>query len=240
MRIRLHHYLAECGIASRRKSEAIIDAGHVTVNGRRVARTEIIESDYDRITVHGREVTPAPKIYYCFHKPVNVVCSASRNDRAPIVVDYIRAWRKMHLFTVGRLDKMSAGLIFITNDGDFAHHVLHPAHEIEKEYLVTTRQPIATAALAQFSAKRHNNSMYRITRYRHISKTSLCITVTEGKHHEIRNIMRACNCDVATLTRIRIATITLGDLKVGRYRELSAEERRHISNIGAPTEKTRI
>lgn len=232
MRIRVTHYLAQCGVQSRRASEQLIAEGRVAVNGRRIAHTQLIDADHDTVTVNDRAVTPAPKIYYAFHKPVDVICSSVRQGPYPIVWDFIHVYKKMHLFTVGRLDRLTSGLLLITNDGAFANHLALPSHGVEREYIVQTHHPIPLDAIREFLPSRAPHASpsrhpYTIRRYVAVSKKCIRIVVTEGRNHEIRNIMRYCRCGVVSLTRVRIDTISLSALKVGGHRELTKQEREH-------------
>ena len=161
MNIRIHLYLAKCGIQSRRKSEQIIGDGRVAVNGKTIFRSQLIDTERDRITVDGRVVTPAPHIYYAFHKPVNVICSSARQGECPIVWDFIHVYEKLHLFTVGRLDRLASGLLLITNDSQFCRQVALPRYEIEKEYIVRTYNRIPLDKIYEFTVKgRKETSLY--------------------------------------------------------------------------------
>ena len=233
--VRLHLYLAQCGIDSRRKCEDIISAGKVTVNNCPVRHSQLIEPGRDTVTVNNRIVALAPKIYYAFHKPINVICSSSRQGTAPIVLDYIKLYKKMHLFTVGRLDKLTSGLIIVSNDGEFSAKVLRPCYKIEKEYIVIAHDVIPIKKINEFTTHSKHTHPYSIKRYQPIAKKCIRIIVTEGKNHEIRNIFKYCRCRIASLIRIRIDKITLGDLKVGAYRELSVQERTHITQAPTPS-----
>lgn len=223
--MRLHLFLAKCGVASRRESERIISQGLVQVNGKVVSKTQEIDAKNDLIRYKMRIIRYAPKIYYAFHKPRRVICSARRQGDSPLVLDYIKAYKKMHLFTVGRLDSQTSGLIFVSNDGTFSERVLRPTYAVAKEYVVHTINNSAWGVLRRYlRAHRDRSTRYRIESYTPVSQKCVKIVVTEGKQHEIRNIMAECDCRIQSLIRIRIGNVALGDLAVEKYRPLAPYE----------------
>lgn len=231
MTVRIHHYLADCGIASRRRSEQLISEGRVAVNGQQILRSQFIDPVQDAVTVDNHMVSLAPKIYYAFHKPVDVICSSRRQGEHPIIADCMPIFQRLHLFTVGRLDRLTSGLLLITNDGAFSRRVLLPSSQVEKEYLVRTYSRIPRETLNRFTKTRDGTKEYHIKRYRLLSRQCAVLVMTEGKNHEVRNIMKECGCGIASLIRIRVGSVMLRQLKTGRYRELTRSEHASLCRV---------
>ncbi|MDO4541088.1 MAG: pseudouridine synthase, partial [Syntrophomonadaceae bacterium] len=132
--MRLSRYIAQCGIASRRRAEELIAAGEIKVNGEIERQQGVqIDPERDRVVYKGRELKPEPHTYILLNKPKGYICTAQDEQGRPTVLDLLPAsdWR---LYPVGRLDHDTEGLLLLTNDGDFAHHLLHPRYQIEKHY----------------------------------------------------------------------------------------------------------
>jgi 23S rRNA pseudouridine2605 synthase len=224
--MRLHVFLARAGIASRRASEKLIQAGRVKVNGLTVTVLGTQVGENDRVTFNGRPVLPLRRReYLAVHKPVGVLCTQRDEQCRPKVIDLIPEDLRPGLFHAGRLDLMSAGLIFYTNDGEFAKAVTHPSSGVEKEYLLETVDFIPERLLAEY--KRGvviEGATYRIIRYRAESKTRVKLVLIEGKNREIRRVCEAFGVKVKRLTRIRIGPVRLAGLSPGRFRRLTADE----------------
>ena len=149
---RLSKFLAASGVASRRACEELIFAGKVTVNGTVVLLPQTLVSEKDKIAVEGKRVESAePKVYYLLNKPAGYVCTTRKNNSTRIVLDLF-AEVPYRLFTVGRLDKDTQGLLLVTNDGHFANQVIHPSAEIHKEYLVKTDAEVTADHLTAISS----------------------------------------------------------------------------------------
>ena len=226
--VKLAHYLAMSGIAARRKSEELILQGKVKVNGEvetKVA-TRVVPGK-DRVEYLGEEIFPeAGKVILALNKPRGVVSTVSDPDGKPTVLDYVpREYSTLRLFPVGRLDEDSEGLILLTNDGDFSQRVTHPSNEIEKEYHVTISDRLTESEMrriekgvplkdgvtqpAQIEVLKEGNN-----------QQTVAITVTEGRYHEVRRIMKALNHDVYRLVRVRIDAYELGDLRPGSVKKV--------------------
>ncbi|MFT4691400.1 MAG: pseudouridine synthase [Limisphaerales bacterium] len=228
MTLRLQKYLADAGVASRRASEQIILDGRVEVNGKpiRLLGTKV-DPLHDNITVDGLPIRARNKIYAAVNKPVGFL-SARKDDRGKTVIELLpREWS--HLYPVGRLDKDTEGLIFVTNDGDFSLKLTHPRYAIRKTYLAYVVGKVSQRTidkicsgiedLGQFlkaeSAKIHeaNNS-----------HTTVELVLTEGKNREVRRLFGAHGHQVECLTRIQIGKIRLAELPVGKWRTLTPGE----------------
>ncbi|MDD5593464.1 MAG: pseudouridine synthase [Candidatus Margulisbacteria bacterium] len=224
--IRLQKYLADCGVASRRKAEEMIIAGQVKVNGMIVAQLGTkIDPAKDKVEVGGSVVgLLGKKIYLKLNKPRGIVSSCVSQRGEPTICDLIKEVKE-RLYPVGRLDQASEGLMLLTNDGELANRLMHPRYEHEKEYLVTTQLPVSSYQLEQLKhGIRLDEEKTRPARVALTGHKELTIILREGKKRQIRRMMEAVGNKVKTLKRVRIKNITLGDLKPGQYRNLTPEE----------------
>jgi len=150
--VRLQRYLARAGVASRRSSEALIQSGRVAVNGTPVTAMGVKVTDSDTVTVDGNVVRPSTVLHYlALHKPVRVICTQADQAARTRAVEFIPERFRKGLFHVGRLDYMSSGLIFFTNDGEFARIVTHPSFEVEKEYRLECKEAIPDNMLEAYT-----------------------------------------------------------------------------------------
>jgi len=224
---RLAKALAAAGVASRRACEEIIFAGRVMVNGETVKIPQtLVDWETDRISVDGESVRgEEEKVYYMLNKPKGYICSSVRPGNKPIVLDLFPDGDK-RLFTVGRLDKESQGLLLVTNDGHFSNQVIHPRHAIIKEYVVKAFQEITGEALETLSeGARVDDRWVRPVSVAKVRRGTVKICVKEGKKHEVRIIAERAGLDVLELTRIRIGRLVLGSLPEGAFRKLSAADK---------------
>lgn len=228
--MRLQTYLARAGAApSRRKGEAIISAGRVTVNGV-TAAIGATASPADEILLDGRLVTlPETETYLALHKPAGYLTTLrdepgrdrrTINDLMPAVPG---------LVPVGRLDAATTGLILLTNDGPLAHRITHPSSEIEKEYHVTVKSPVSDKSLSALAAgpDLEDGKMFppRITGLQSGPRyTTFDLTIHEGRNRIIRRACAAVGLDLTALHRTRVGPVILGDLPKGRYRPLTPSE----------------
>lgn len=228
--IRLSKALAKAGIASRRACEELIFNGHVKVNGQtvRVPQTLVVLGR-DHILCEGNLVHGAePKIYYLLNKPKGYICSNQQSGSKRLVVDLFRPLHQ-RLFTVGRLDRDTTGLILVTNDGEFAHSVIHPSAGITKEYLVKTREEITHDDLFALSeGTTVEGSFVKPKSVKKVRRGTLKIAVMEGKKREVRLLVENAGLTLLSLKRIRLGGLLLGNLAEGTFKELSAKERAQI------------
>lgn len=228
---RLSKVLSYCGIASRRKCEEIIQTGKVTVNGEIVKVPQTLVSlEKDTILVNGKPVHKADdKVYYMLNKPEGLLCTSKETAGDKSVLSLFDDPKR--LFTVGRLDKDTKGLLLVTNDGHFANQVIHPSKNISKEYLAKTDKEITEAHLMAIS----NGTMVQGVWVKPVSvekvrRGTLKIAVSEGKKREVRTLLEMVGLTVLELTRIRIGSLLLGNLSEGQYRPLKENEIKAITN----------
>ncbi len=227
---RLSKALAAAGVASRRACEALIFAGRVQVNGETVKIPQtLVDWKDDQILVDSEQVLgEQKKISYMLNKPRGVICSSVRPGKKPIVLDFF-PHASERLFTVGRLDKESTGLLIVTNDGHFAHRAIHPSAKIIKEYIVKTAQEISAESLKTLAeGARVDDKWVRPVSVTKIRRGTFRICVKEGKKHEVRIIAERAKLDVMELSRIRIGSLTLGSLPVGEVKVLGDRDKELI------------
>jgi len=227
---RLSKALAAAGIASRRACEEIIFAGRVQVNGVTIKLPQHhVDWHNDRIIVDGESVKKEEKkLYFMLNKPIGYICSSVRPGKKKIVLDLFSHIRE-RLFTVGRLDKETSGLILITNDGLFANEVIHPSSNVIKEYIVKTTSEITPDHLEALSqGAKVDEKWVRPVSVSKIRKGTFKICVREGKKHEVRIIAERAGLKILELTRIRIGSLVLGPLPLGEYRILSEKDKELI------------
>jgi 23S rRNA pseudouridine2605 synthase len=227
--VRLQKFLAEAGVASRRAAERLIADGQVTVNGEIVRQLGTkVDPARDRVAVEGRIVRARRKVYVALHKPRGYVSTRSDPEGRSTVRDLLPAeWQ--HLFHVGRLDRDSEGLIFLTNDGEFALRLTHPRYEIRKTYLVTIEGRAERALLAQcIDGVRHQGESLKAQSARLLSanntRSVLELELAEGKNREVRRLLSVLGLRVQRLQRVRIGPIRLGELPAGKWRTLTETE----------------
>lgn len=227
---RLSKILAAAGVASRRACEALIFEGRVCVNGILVKIPQtLVNLDQDRITVDGEPIhKEQEKVYYILNKPKGYICSNTRPGNQPIVLDLFPQ-ANQRLFTVGRLDRETEGLLLVTNDGHFANRVIHPSSRIIKEYLVKAAQEITGDILKILSeGARIDGKWVRPASVQKVRRGTFRICLKEGKKHEVRILAERASLDIIELIRIRIGSLFLGALPKGEFRLLSKKDQEAI------------
>lgn len=234
---RINKYLSEVGYCSRRAADKLIEQGRVTINGKVPEMgTKVVPGD--DVSVDGTAVsTPLEKpVYLAFNKPIGIVCTTDSRVEKDNIIDFINYPKR--IFPIGRLDKPSEGLIFLTNDGDIVNKILRARNNHEKEYLVTVDKPIR----ADFLKKMRNGVpiLDTITRNCEVSQVStnqFRIILTQGLNRQIRRMCEYLGYRVKKLKRIRIMNVHL-DLPVGKWRDLTAEELQQIYKLVDDSSKT--
>lgn len=228
--VRLQVFLAHCGVASRRASEQIILDGRVSVNGTVITELGTKVTASDVVTVDGKQVfKEEKKRYVLLNKPAGFVCSASDEKGRKVAADLIQGAFRERLYNVGRLDMYSKGMIFFTNDGEFARILSHPSSQLEKEYIVETSQDVPDDFPARFERGiRVNNVFYRCLRCEILRPRKIKIVLIEGKNREIRTVLESVGLGTHSLVRVRIGNVYLDDLRPGDFRELSEREVRSL------------
>jgi pseudouridine synthase len=231
--VRLQKFLAEAGVASRRAGEQIILDGRVAVNGQpvRLLGTKV-NPDLDEVTVDGKPVRVRRKLYVALHKPAGCVCSRRDEAGRPTIYDLLpREWQ--NLYSVGRLDFNTEGLLFLTNDGQFALRLTHPRYGVRKKYVATVAGAVDEAMLAGFTrGVFHEGEELKALSARLISashaKCVIEVELGEGKNREVRRLCESQGLTVKRLQRTQIGRIKLGELKPGRWRTLTETEIRTL------------
>jgi 23S rRNA pseudouridine2605 synthase len=227
MKKRLSKALSASGVASRRGCEELIFAGKVFVNGEVVLLPQtLVDPDEDRILVNGKRIQEEEKkVYFLLNKPAGYICTTvEKKFGAKRLLDLF-SHLPYRLFTAGRLDQATRGLIVVTNDGLFANRLTHPSYNLSKEYLAKTDQEITFEHLATLSEGTWiQNSHIRPLSVKKVRRGTLKIVVAEGKKHEVRLLLAHAKLTVKELVRLRIGPLSLGSLAPGEYRELTPQE----------------
>jgi len=223
--MRLNKYLSESGACSRREADTLIAEGRVTVNGvPAVLGTQV--NDGDDVRLDGDRVGAARKksrpVYIALNKPVGITCTTERHV-AGNIVDFVN--HPERVFPIGRLDKDSEGLILLTNDGDIVNEVLRAEHNHEKEYVVMVDRPFDDDFLAKLSSGvRLSDATTKPCRVTRVGAKVFRIVLTQGLNRQIRRMCEAFGYTVEALQRVRIMHLKLGELPLGRWRNLSEQE----------------
>ena len=223
--MRLNKYLSESGACSRREADTYIAQGRVTINGKRAALGTQVE-DGDEVRLDGERVGAARKksrpVYIALNKPVGITCTTERHV-AGNIIDFVD--HPERVFPIGRLDKESEGLILLTNDGDVVNEVLRAEHNHEKEYVVAVDRAITPEFVRAMSAGvRLSDATTKPCRVTARGPKLFSIILTQGLNRQIRRMCEALGYTVEVLQRVRIMHIKLGELPLGRCRQLSAQE----------------
>lgn len=234
--IRLQVWLARAGVASRRSAVEIIQNGRVKINGKVTCEPGARVGDADLVTLDSRPVGQAQRhVYYVLHKPSKYLCSSTDEDgkHRPLALDLIQPFVKERLFSVGRLDYMTSGLLLLTNDGDWARYLAHPSSSVEKEYLVQTKKEVPPALLDSFKQGiRIQGEKFQCKDYSVTGPHSVRLVLAEGKNREIRKVFQSQNITVRRVHRLRLGPVTLRGLEAGRFRKLTDQEVRSLAQSG--------
>lgn len=233
--VRLQKYLAQCGVASRRKCEALIEAGHVLVNGQPASLGASVDPETDTVTVDGEAVSLDRNIYVVLNKPKDVVTTAKDPQGRKTVLDCVTGVTS-RIYPVGRLDIDVEGVLLLTNDGELAHRLTHPSFEIEKVYMAWVEGRVLPEAVehlekgvpledgvtapAKAQVIRENEG-----------KTLVRLTIHEGKKREVKRMCAAVGHPVACLRRVRIGDVGLDELRSGEWRYLRPDEVQRLKSL---------
>jgi 23S rRNA pseudouridine2605 synthase len=224
--VRLQVFLARSGVDSRRASEKIILQGRVTVNQEKITALGTKVQPGDDVRLDGKPVLPEKKQHYLvMNKPPCYLCSARDPHGRSLAGELLPPSIGERLYTVGRLDYLSSGLIIFTNDGEFSALISHPRGEIEKEYLIESTVPIPSRAVEDFLAGLEiEGERYRARAVERLGSRAVKIVLIEGKNREIRRVFSHFHLHPRLLRRIRIGQVELGDLPEGKTRPLAQAE----------------
>lgn len=235
--IRLNKYLAQLGVASRRKVDELIERNQVWVNNRRASLGYKVDPTQDVIRIGKKEVytgLSSPQVeYWLVNKPVGHVSTTSDPDGRPTVVSLVKS--KTRLFPVGRLDVDSEGLIILTNDGELTQHLTHPKHHVPKTYRVWVHGQLTDRAIQRIRLgvkfKHERVAPAEVAVLEQAARSALLeLTLYQGLHRQVRRMMKALNLTVDRLQRVAIGSLELGELALGTARKLTADEVTNLKN----------
>ena len=228
--MRLNKFIADAGICSRRKADEMIKEGRVTVNkqeaiiGMEITPEDVVRVDGERIRVN------VVHEYYMLNKPKRVLCSNEDKFGRKLAIDYIKS--KKRLFTYGRLDYMTEGLIIISNDGEVYNHVMHPRKKLYKSYIAKLDREIEEKDI---DALKYgvviDGKRTAPAKVKRIDKKEIRIAIFEGRNRQIRKMVEILGYNVISLKRVKIGELSLGHLQVGDYRKLTEEEIKYLKSL---------
>lgn len=226
--MRLNKFLSNSGVASRRKCDQLIEEGKVFVNGKVAPQGMVIDEKKDKVTIEGKVITlPSSFVYIKLNKPKGYACTAHDEKGRKTIYELVKCDER--LFSIGRLDYDTEGLIILTNDGDFANKVAHPRYHMEKEYRVTVEGEVKESELAVMRkgvvVDGERMPSARVERLSFDGKnTKLSVVIDEGQNRQIRRMFEAIGREIKLLKRVRIGEVKLGGLSRGEYKDLTEAE----------------
>jgi len=226
---RINKFLAETGSCSRRQADKLIEGGEVTINNKTAKLGDKVSTS-DTIKINGKTVIKeTKKIYIAFHKPFGVITTTDQNSENNIM-EYFKDIPQ-RIYPVGRLDVESSGLILLTNDGDLVNTILKSKHNQEKEYLVTLDKPITDEAIKKLETGIFLDGRNTLSaKVKKRNPHQISITIIQGINRQIRRMCEAVGYEIKVLKRIRIAGITLNEISRGKWRHLTPEEIKRLTN----------
>ncbi len=233
---RINKYLSEVGYCSRRAADKLVAQGRVTINGI-VPEVGTKVSEGDEVCVDGKPIRPATeeRVYLAFNKPIGIVCTTDTGVEKDNIIDFINY--PTRIFPIGRLDKPSEGLIFLTNDGDIVNKILRARNNHEKEYLVDVNMPIDRDFVSDMSnGVPILDTVTRKCKVEKIGKQRFRIVLTQGLNRQIRRMCEYLGYRVTRLKRVRIMNVKL-DVRVGEWRDLTSKELAEIHRLTADSSK---
>ena len=238
MATRINKYLSEVGYCSRRAADRLIEEGKITINGK-IPKMGTKLKEGDQIEVEGQRIKKSKRqknIYLAFNKPVGIVCTTDRRVESDNIIDYIQY--PTRIFPIGRLDKLSEGLIFLTNDGDIVNKILRSRNNHEKEYIVSVNRPINEDFIQRMSnGVEILDTLTKNCFVKQLGAKKFKIILTQGLNRQIRRMCESLGYRVQSLKRVRIMNIKL-DVRKGKYRELTREELLELNILLENSSKT--
>jgi len=238
MAIRINKYLSEVGYCSRRAADRLIEERKVTINGK-ITEIGTKVAEGDQVEVEGQIIdksTKNKKIYLAFNKPVGIVCTTDRRVEPDNIIDFIKYPKR--IFPVGRLDKLSEGLIFLTNDGDIVNKILRARNNHEKEYIVSVNREINRDFIQNMSnGVEILDTITKNCLVKKLGSKKFKIILTQGLNRQIRRMCDSLGYKVSSLKRVRIMNIKL-DIPTGEYREFTKEELIELNRLLIDSSKT--
>ena len=238
MATRINKYLSELGFCSRRVADRLIEEGKVTINGE-IPEMGTKVNKGDEIEVEGKRInksTKQKKIYLAFNKPIGIVCTTDRRVERDNIIDFIKY--PTRIFPIGRLDKYSEGLIFLTNDGDIVNKILRARNNHEKEYIVSVNNPIDRDFIQRMSnGVEILDTITKNCFVKKLGQKKFKIILTQGLNRQIRRMCESLGYRVKSLKRSRIMNIKL-DVPTGKYREFTKKELLELNKLLENSSKT--
>ena len=238
MATRINKYLSEVGFCSRRAADKLIEEGKVTINGEITEIGSKVEEG-DQVEVEGQKIinpTNQKNIYLAFNKPIGIVCTTDRRVEPDNIIDFIKYPKR--IFPIGRLDKPSEGLIFLTNDGDIVNKILRAKNNHEKEYIVSVNRPINKDFIQSMSnGVEILDTITKNCFVKQLGQKKFKIILTQGLNRQIRRMCESLGYRVRSLKRVRIMNIKL-DVPTGKYREITKEELIELNRLLENSSKT--
>lgn len=230
MEKRLNKYIAECGICSRRKADEYIQQGRVKVNNQVVTELGYKVKEKDIVKVDGKIASIQQiKKYFMINKPIGYVSTVKEQFNRPCVTDLVN--ENIRVYPVGRLDMYSEGLLLLTNDGEFVNKIIHPRQHMSKTYFVKLTDSIADKDIDKLkNGIDIGDYVTKKANVKRVGDSEIEITIYEGKNRQIRKMCEVLGYKIAKLKRVAIGNLKLGNLKTGKYTELSEKEINLIFN----------
>jgi len=236
-KIRINKYISETGFCSRREADRLVESGQVTINGKKAEIGAKVSSD-DFVKVKNKGIgNKHKKIYIAFNKPIGITSTTNKQDKTNII-DYINF--KERIFPIGRLDKMSEGLIFLTNDGDIVNKILRAGNNHEKEYIVTVNKDITKEFINKMGKGiRILKTKTLPCKVKQLNKNMFKIILIQGLNRQIRRMCESLDYEVIKLVRIRIMNIDLKGIKTGAWRYINSSEMQVIKKMISESSNTK-
>lgn len=228
--VRINKYLARAGVASRRKADALIEQGLVRVNGQVVTSFGQRVQEQDRVEVNGKLISRVEKVYFLLNKPRDIITTTDDERGRRTVLDLVSIpdSEKEGLFPVGRLDRNTVGVLLLTNDGDLAHRLMHPRYEIDKLYVVRTKDPLSESQIQQLregvQLEDGEAKADQVARTNPEDLNAVGIGIHEGRNRQIRRMFEALGHSVSALERVQYAGLTAKGVRRGKWRRLERHE----------------
>ncbi|WP_201308063.1 pseudouridine synthase [Companilactobacillus farciminis] len=230
-KVRLQKYMADAGVASRRKSEELIAKGHVKVNGKLITEMGVKVDNHDRIEVDGVPMEEEKKRYILMYKPRGVISAVSDDKDRKVVTDLLEDDVRERVYPIGRLDYDTSGLLLLTNDGDFANHLMHPRYHVDKTYIAKVEGILTTEEIRKLEngikLKGYTTAKAKVrvmSKDKKKNSSIVRMVIHEGHNHQVKNMFDAVGHKVEKLSRESYDFLTLDGLVSGQYRDLTRLE----------------
>jgi len=228
--MRVHKYMAMCGVASRRKSEVIVSEGRVKINDEVVTSLGSLVEEGDVVKVDNKIITlEETKVYIMLNKPLECVTTSDDQFNRKTVLDYVDVNER--IYPIGRLDYNTTGMLLLTNDGDLANKIMHPSTHLTKTYIASVKGTPTGEEIKSFeSGLMIDDRLTSPAKIKVLKPGLVQVQIYEGRNRQVRKMLDKINHPVITLKRARIGSLELGDLKIGTYRHLNEEEIKYLKD----------